>query len=425
MDNSSDYFRQDPKGNADAPRSGSGTGLQYTSGAFQPPSAKLKSPTVRSATPPKPPKGRFFVVGMVLTVLGLGAFKAWDSFFRFAAYGVIAGRTIEVPSPVSGLVRYVHVQEGEQVRQGQLLMSIDQREVEQRLGRLGDELSMAQAKLDAGLSSVQWQLAHYQIEFLQASGEYREKWADVRERQVRWRRAQQLRQRLQQMHDKKTATQDELEQAIADEEAQRERLEALAEGLVSWHRRSQIADLQTQSAFDQLQPLLAELKRLESEQHRLREELALGEVCAPVNGTVLKRHRFTGEGADELQTLVTILEEDSLEVVLYVPQQQSSSFKCEDPVRVRVAPFRDELNCRVARFGHENVAPPTQIQRHYAHQAKLVPMHLQLTDGRVQHERLQIGAVVQLPFEFSLSRQVIPQPVQSAATASQLRSPRR
>lgn len=423
MDNIGETHRHDPGPRGSAPR-GSTAGLQFSAGAFQPPNAKLKSPTVGSATPPKPPKGRFFVVGMVLTVLSLGAFKVWDSFFRFAAYGVIEGRTIEIPSPVKGQVRYVHVQDGERVRQGQLLMSIDQRDVEQRLGRLSDELSMSQAKLDAGLSSVQWQLAHYQIEFLEASGEYREKWADVRERQVRWRRAQQQRQRLQQMLDKKTATQDEVEQAVADEEALRERLESLVEGLVLWHRRSQIAEVQTQSTFDQLQPLLAELKRLESEQARLREELALGEIRSPINGTVLKRHRFTGEGADELQTLITILEEDSLEAVLYVPQQRTASFQLDDTIRVHVAPFRDELVCRVVRFGDENLTPPVQIQRHYGHQAKLLPVHLSLEDGRLQHERLQIGAVVQLPMEFPFWKQTVSQQRNPTGTAARVQSAR-
>jgi multidrug resistance efflux pump len=50
--------------------------------------------------------------------------------------------------------------------------------------------------------------------------------------------------------------------------------------------------------------------------------MARGEVRAPANGKVLKRHRYTGEGAEELQTQFTILEEDSLEIVLYVLQQR-------------------------------------------------------------------------------------------------------
>lgn len=376
-------------------------GLRFSSGAFQPPTARMKSPPVTMATPPQAPKGRFFVVGMVLTMLGFGAFGVWDSFFHYTAFGVVDGRTVEVPAPVTGLVRYVHVREGDQVRQGDLLLTLDQHDLELRLGRLDDQQRLAQAKLEAEMSTTQWRVAQYLIAFHEASGEYRDKWGDVRERQVRWRRAQQVRERIAGMVAKKSATQDELDAALADEHAQRDQLESLIEGLVSWQKRSQVAELQTQAGLDVLQPLLAEMRNLESEQARLRQEMARGEVRAPVNGTVLKRHRFTGEGAEQLQTLFTILEEDSLEIVLYVPQQRIDEFATDQTLHVALPPFQDQLACRVARLGHENVSPPPHLQRHYAHQAKLLPVHLLPANGRLEHSHVQLGAVVQLPFDAS------------------------
>ncbi len=391
--------RHDSGDNREPARTSEVAGLQYRSGAFQAPSVRTKSPTVHSATPPKPPKGRFFVVGLVMSVLGFGAFNVWNSFFRYSAYGVVEGRTIEVPAPVTGVVRYVHVQNGDRVRQGQLLMTLDQHEIEQRLGRLGDELLMTQAKMDAEVSASQWRMAQYQIQFGEAAAEYRDKWAAVRADQVKLRRAQQRRERVQGMVAKKTATEDDLEQAIADEQSQRDRLETLLEGLVSWQQRSQVAELASRAGFDALQPMLAQLKNLESEQSRLREQLALGEIHSPVNGIVLNRHRFGGEGAEHLQSLVTILEEDSLEIVLYVPQQRLKEFQNGNTVHVSLPPFQDQLPCRITRMGDEHVTLPTQIQRHYPHQSKTVPIHLQPVDGRFQHERLQVGAVVQVPHD--------------------------
>ena len=394
----SQHARSDDRKPARAAGNG---GLQFSSGAFQPPTARMKSPPVMSATPPRPPKGRFFVVGMVLTVMAFGAFRVWDSFFHYTAFGVIEGRTVEVPAPVTGLVRYVHVREGDHVRQGDLLLTLEQHDLELRLGRLDDQLRLAQAKLEAELSTTQWRVAQYLIEFHKASGEYSEKWAEVRERQVRWQRAQQARARITAMIEKKTATADELEAAVAEEHAQRDRLEALVEGLISWQKRSQIAELQTEAKLDVMQPLLAELRNLESEQARQRDELARGVVRSPVNGTVLTRHRFTGEGAEHLQTLFTILEENSLEIVLYVPQQRIDEFQPDQTLDVSLPPFQNHIACRVARLGDENVSPPSQIQRHYAHQAKLLPVHLLPADVRLEESRVQLGAVVQLPFNAS------------------------
>ncbi len=376
-------------------------GLRFSSGAFQPPTARMKSPPITVATPPQAPKGRFFVVGMVLTMLGFGGFRVWDSFFHYTAFGVVDGRTVEVPAPVAGLVRYVHVREGDQVRQGDLLLTLDQHDLELRLGRLDDQQRLAQAKLEAEMSTTQWRVAQYLIQFHEAAGEYRDKWAEVRERQVRWRRTQQSLERIAGMVEKKSATQDDLDAALADEHAQRDRLETLVEGLVSWQKRSQVAELQTQAGLDVLQPLLAEMRNLESEQSRLRIEMARGEVRAPVNGTVLKRHRYTGEGAEPLQTLFTILEEDSLEIVLYVPQQRIDEFAADQTLHVALPPFQDQLACRVARLGNENVSPPPHLQRHYAHQAKLLPVHLLPANGRLEHSHVQLGAVVQLPFDAS------------------------
>lgn len=391
MESNSQDSQHDPK---------SAGGLRFSSGAFQSPTARMKSPPVSAATPPKAPKGRFFVVGMVLTMLGFGAFRVWDSFFHYTAFGVIDGRTVEVPAPVTGLVRYVHVREGDQVRQGDLLLTLDQHDLELRLGRLDDQLRLAQAKLEAEMSATQWRVAQYMIELHEAAGEYHEKWAEVRERQVRWKRAQQYRARIiTGMVDTQSATHDELAAAIADEHAQRDRLETLVEGLVSWQKKSQVAELRAQSGLDVLQPLLAELRNLESEQLRLRSELARGDVRAPINGTVLKRHRFTGEGAAHLQTLFTILEEDSLEIVLFVPQHQIDEFTTDQTLQITLPPFRDQVACRVARFGDENISPPPHLHRHYAHQAKLLPVHLVPANGRLEHARVQLGAVVQLPFD--------------------------
>ena len=398
MESPSQDSHQQRSASREPSRTAGTSGLQFSSGAFQPPTARMKSPPVMSATPPRPPRGRFFVVGTVLTVLAFGAFRVWESFFHYTAFGVIAGRTVDVPAPVTGLVRYVHVREGDLVRQGDLLLTLDQHDLELRLGRLDDQLRLAQAKLDAELSATQWRVAQYLIEFHKASGEYSDKWAEVRERQVRWRRAQQSRARLDGMVAKKTATADELEAAIADELAQRDRLETLVEGLVAWQKRSQIAELQTQANLDVLQPLLAELRNLESEQTRLHDELSRGQVRSPVNGTVLTRHRHTGEGAEHLQTLFTILEENSLEIVLYVPQQRIDEFRTDQSLEVALPPFQDHIICRIARLGDENVSPPSHIQRHYAHQAKLLPVHLLPEDGRLEHARVQLGAVVQLPF---------------------------
>src|SRR5262249_17936487 len=65
---------------------------------------------------PKRPKGRWFIGLLLLAVCGFIGYKVWDSYFRYQAYGTVEGRIIQVSPPWDGVVKYVHVREGETVR---------------------------------------------------------------------------------------------------------------------------------------------------------------------------------------------------------------------------------------------------------------------------------------------------------------------
>lgn len=80
------------------------------------------------------------IVLATITVLG---HLIWDAFFRYQAYGLIVGRVVDVPAAHGGFVKVLHVREGDIVVPGQLLVTLINLELSQRLDRVSDELKIA------------------------------------------------------------------------------------------------------------------------------------------------------------------------------------------------------------------------------------------------------------------------------------------
>jgi multidrug efflux pump subunit AcrA (membrane-fusion protein) len=117
----------------------------------------VPGPGVSRPPAPKRPKGRWFVGLVLLGACGFAAYMGWDTFFRYQAYGTVEGRVIQVPPPWDGVIRYVHVREGDRVRQGQLLVTVDNVELRQREVQLTNQLQVAQAELTATAAKLRWQ----------------------------------------------------------------------------------------------------------------------------------------------------------------------------------------------------------------------------------------------------------------------------
>ncbi len=162
---------------------------------------------------------------MVFAVLAWGGHSAYEAFFHYSAYGVIAGRPIQVPTTVAGVGKFVHVEEGQTVKQGQLLMTLHSTEIDRDLGRLDDSLRMAQAKLQAGISRMKWELSLHDKDAGESEGEFFEKWGQFKQEQARLKGLQQTLQRSEELHAKKMVPLHDVQHARNEELGQREKTE--------------------------------------------------------------------------------------------------------------------------------------------------------------------------------------------------------
>jgi HlyD family secretion protein len=363
------------------------------------------APPVRPTPLPRRPKGRWFIGVLLLAACGYGAYQVYDTFFRYRAYGVITGRVLNLSPSWEGVVQYVHVREGDTVRQGQLLMTLDNTELRQRRAQLDDELRVAQATLEAEAARLKWQAAFHLDQSGDAQARYYEAWGQFLQEQSRLELLKNEAERVSSLQAQNAASKQELDQVLFDLRGQEQKIIKLRSALAERKRRAELTGSllgkQADPSYglmgdgaDQLKPSLARIEALQAERARLDERLAQGRLCAPANGLVVKINRFTGERCLPAEPLVALLEEGSLQVVLYVPQKSSAALAVGDDINLGVAPYPEPLTCTLTQLGDRYEPAPESIKRHYAVGQQLLPAYFQPRPESARWMALRVGGVV-------------------------------
>jgi membrane fusion protein (multidrug efflux system) len=364
---------------------------------------------VRPTPLPKRPKGRWFVGVLLLGFCGFAFHNVWQAYFHYQAYGTVTGRLLHVAPTRDGTVQALHVREGDRVRQGQLLLTTDDLEVRQRQAQLGDELRIAQATLAAEVAKMKWHSAtqvvdRHQLgvaEYYDALGKLLQEDAKLEELRTSLARARELHRghaiaqaELDQVHYARLGQEQKVGQLKTAVEELKKRMEQSRDLLRS---ADDPANGLAEQGQDQLQPYVIKIEALQAELARNQERLARCRVHAPVNGLVVKVLRFAGEYCKAGEPVFAILEEGSLEVVLYLPQGSSNGVAAGDEMSLSVDPYPQPMSCTLVRLGSQYEPAPEHLKRHYAEGQKLLPVYLQPKEELARWMALRVGGVVKLP----------------------------
>ncbi len=137
---------------------------------------------------------------------------------------------------------------------------------------------------------------------------------------------------------------------------------------------------------------------MQAERGRLQQRLDQGQVRAPANGLVVKIHQLAGEHCKADHALVSLLEEGSLQVLLYMPQKASTLLAVGADVNLILDPYPEPLTATVVRLGDQYEPAPEHLKRHYREGQKLLTVYLQPRDEAVRWMALRVGGVVKLPY---------------------------
>ena len=360
-------------------------------------SPRPMTPPAKPAAPPKRPKGKLFVGSIILTLIGVTTYAIWNSTLRYAAYGKVEGRVVHVAAPWDGIVQSLHVSEGATLRQGEPLLTLQNLELQQQLEEVGDQLKISQADIAAETAHYRLRAEQQGDENQKAIAEYYEMWGRQLEEQAQLTSLESRLDRLEALREQNAVSEEEWESTRIATDGQRAKVKKLEAAVEQMRARSEPPPDNDDEIIRELQPLLARLKNLQAKLPRLRAQINQGKIHSPVDGRVVKRNVFVGEYAEKAETLIEVLEEGSLEIVLYMSQRLASRVSAADSVPLTIEPNAKAVRCRVVRVGDRLEPVPETLRQYYRSGETLLPVYLQPQSDDQDDVILRLGTEVKMP----------------------------
>jgi multidrug resistance efflux pump len=376
---------------------------------FPAPAATSKHVAVTRPTPlPKRPKGRWVIGFMLLTACAYAGYQVWDGFFRYRAYGTVTGKIVEVSPPWDGDIAFLRVREGDQVRQGDVLVILESQELRHRLEQIDDESRLAQAMFEAEGARLKW-LAAFQIDHApSAVARLQEALATLDSEKSVMARLANDRATAATLLKHNAIARADYERLHIEHQGQCDKVARLEKALAEYKQRGELSslllakdgDLSGSLATDgqeQLKHHLVRMVGLRAERERVDAKLARGKLTAPCTGVVIKVFHAVGERVRATEPIVAVLEEGSLRVVLYVPQASSQALAVGQDVDVFCDPYAQAVPCKVIRLADRFEVAPEHLKRHYAVGQHLLPVYAQPAPETARWLALRNGGTVKLP----------------------------
>ena len=282
------------------------------------------------------------------------------------ASGRIEGRITTLTPKTSAWIVALHVDEGQSVRAGQLLATLDDRAQRERVRSAEEQLNALTARLRAADTELLMTEQQVGLQVEQAEAARRE--ADTRG----WRARAQA---LQAQRDAERAAMLLGRDLIARQEAEHSRLAAE----VADHAAAEaIAALETadkQLALARLGSRHLEAMRAERDalaRQRLQAQAQLAEqrshvadfaIRSPITGKILTRTVERGERVGEGTPLFTLVDPDRLYVKIYVPEPSIGKIALGQEARVSVDAYPGRaFAARVSKVSQEAEFTPKNVE---------------------------------------------------------------
>lgn len=334
--------------------------------------------------------------GTLVVLLSVAGHGIWSAFLSTRAWGIVVGRLVEVTPPWNGEIAAFHVQEGDAVGRGGVLASLASRELEGRRERATEELAVASAMLAAEVSRLRWEALYATDRGQEAVAEHYREWAKLEEERAELESLRAHHTRQERLYAEGVVSVQARDEAELDLRGQLEKVRKLEASVERLAQRADSFDTSDRlDGSELLEPHMLRIEVLRNELSRISSELEQGLLRSPVDGTVVVRSGFPGERADRGRALVTVLEEDSMEIVLYLRQDSARELSVGNRLSLRIEPHDEAVDCWVTRIGHRFVDAPSVLERRYARNEQLLPVRLHPGHGTT--DALRLGAVVRLP----------------------------
>ena len=360
--------------------------------------ASATAAVTRPTPMPKRPKGKLLVGTFLATVVGFGAMTVWNSLFRYQAYGGVTGRVVELSAPWGGVLQTMHAREGQVVRQDQLLATVFNPELDGQVDAKRDELRIAQATLDANVSELRLQSELRGKDQHRALAQYYELWGQLLQEKSTLADMVTKLERSETLSQQALVAEQTLQELRFDEAGQRAKVEKLTEAVQKLRGVVEQSETDLDDLHPQLKPFALRIESIQNEIRRLRKTASLGAIRSPVNGRVIKVHRFTGEYSDPEFPIFEVLVDGSVEAVLYVSQEDTSQFHVGQLLELELPPASEYAKCVVVRIADKYEPVPKSIEIHYRRDEKSLPVYARPLEGSQDVSVMRLGGEARLPY---------------------------
>ena len=319
---------------------------------------------------------RWLAAGAVALALGLLATLAAPrvlSWLRpappsglLSASGRIEGRITTLTPKTSAWVVALHVDEGQPVRQGQRLATLDDRAQRERVRAAEEQVQALAGKLAAANGQLGMVERQATLGIEQAEAALREAEARVARARANLAQAERDAQRAAVLVAKDLIAAQEGEHARLKADVERNGVKEAEEALVSGQKRLALARV----GLQQIDILRAERDALARQRAQAdaqlaeqRSHVADFSVQSPIDGRVLTRTVERGERVEAGTPLFTLVDLDRLYVKIYVPEPSIGKVALGQEARVYVDAYPGRaFPARVSRVSQEAEFTPKNVE---------------------------------------------------------------
>ncbi|RLJ70304.1 HlyD family secretion protein [Hydrogenivirga caldilitoris] len=330
--------------------------------------------------------------------------------------GRIEGDEYDIGAKIGGKVVEVRVEEGKEVRKGEVLAKLDSKELEAKLRRAEAVVRSLREKLRA--LEVKRELLVKELDInLKASVKRREVARDElqglehtkRELEVRKEKLLKDLKRFRELFSKGVIPQSKLEEIETEVGSLEERIRALGKAMEELRKKVELAELEIELAREKRKEIEALEKEIASLRERVREaEAGVEEVRAlledtilrsPIEGTVVEKFVEEGEVVPPGKVLFTVVNLDELYFKGYLPETKLGLLRLGQEAYVKVDSFPERKFPAVVSYISDRAEfTPKEVQTKEARvkQVFAVKMRLKENPGHVLKPGMPAEAYVEL-----------------------------
>ncbi|KAA2239247.1 HlyD family secretion protein [Chitinophaga agrisoli] len=300
---------------------------------------------------------------------------------------------------VSGYVKEIRVKDNQQVKKGDTLIVLDDRDLVIKVQQA--EAAMAAAEANVGVAEANTTTSRANIVSSQANVATVD--AQIEAAKVNLWRASQDYDRYANLIKDHSITQQQYEQALAAKQTAERQLQVLQEQKAYAARQTSVVSSQSDATAKQISAAQATIKERQADVDNAKLNLSYTVITAPESGRVSKVYVQSGQYLQAGQSLFSIVLDNAIWVVANFKETQLDRMKVGQKVKIHIDAFPEkDLDAHVASFSPATGArfallPPDNASGNFVKVVQRLPVRIEFDnpeDAVVKQLRAGLNVLV-------------------------------